>query len=132
MLSEKELLKLLHDIEADNIERTVATKDTDKFGEAVCAFANDFPGRRQAGYLLVGVKDNGELSGLKVTDELLRNLGGIRWDGNIQPLPAITVQKFSLADGVLRAQEALAGNGNPPAEFNFQPTYFLATVRGVK
>jgi ATP-dependent DNA helicase RecG len=41
MLSEKELLKLLQDIEADSIERTVATKDTDKFGEAVCAIASE-------------------------------------------------------------------------------------------
>jgi ATP-dependent DNA helicase RecG len=31
--------------------------------------------------------------------------------------------------GVLRAQEALAENGNPPAEFLFQPTYFMATLR---
>jgi ATP-dependent DNA helicase RecG len=30
--------------------------------------------------------------------------------------------------GVLRAQEALAKNGNPPAEFRFEPTYFLVTV----
>ncbi len=116
MLSEKELLKLLHDIEADNIERTVATKDTDKFGEAVCAFANDFPGRRQAGYLLVGVKDNGKLSGLKVTDELLRNLGGIRSDGNIQPLPAISVQKFSLAGGDVAVVEVLPSD-LPPVRY---------------
>jgi len=116
MLSEKELLKLLQDIEADSIERTVATKDTDKFGEAVCAFANDFPGRRQAGYLLVGVKDNGELSGLKVTDELLRNLGGIRSDGNIQPLPAISVQKFSFPGGDVAVVEVLPSD-LPPVRY---------------
>lgn len=32
--------------------------------------------------------------------------------------------------GVIRAQEALAKNGNPLAEFVFEPTYVLATVRG--
>jgi ATP-dependent DNA helicase RecG len=31
--------------------------------------------------------------------------------------------------GVLRAQEALKRNGNPPAEFTFEPSYFLATIR---
>jgi len=31
--------------------------------------------------------------------------------------------------GVLRAQEALLRNGNPPAEFTFEPTYVLATIR---
>lgn len=116
MLSEKELLKLLLDIEADNIERTIAIKNTDKFGEAVCAFANDFPGHRQAGYLLVGVEDNGELSGLKVTDEILRNLGGIRSDGNIQPLPAISVQKFSLPGGDVAVVEVLPSD-LPPVRY---------------
>ncbi len=31
--------------------------------------------------------------------------------------------------GVLRAQEALARNGNPPAEFMFDPGFVLATIR---
>jgi len=32
------------------------------------------------------------------------------------------------ARGVLRAQRALTNNGNPPAEFSFQPTYVLASI----
>ncbi len=31
--------------------------------------------------------------------------------------------------GVLRAQDALAANGNPPAVFAFEDTYFLATLK---
>jgi hypothetical protein len=30
---------------------------------------------------------------------------------------------------VYRAQEALAKNGNPPAEFEFDPHFVLATIR---
>ncbi|MCI0470979.1 MAG: putative DNA binding domain-containing protein [Candidatus Aminicenantes bacterium] len=116
MLTEEELLKSIHDLESDNIERTVATKDTDKFGEAICAFANDFPGSCKPGYLVVGVKDNGELSGLTVTDELLRNLGGIRSDGNIQPLPALIVKKFSLPGGDVAVVEVLPSD-LPPARY---------------
>jgi len=99
MKTEEEILKLMRDCEADNVERTAATKDTDKFAIAICAFANDFPAHRQPGYLIIGVNDNGDLSGLKVTDELLKNLGGIRSDGNIQPLPAMNIQKFSFPQG---------------------------------
>ncbi len=116
MLSEAELITLLHEIEADNIERTVTTTNTDKFSEAICAFANDFPDHRKPGYLLVGVKDNGELSGLKVTDELLRNLGGIRGDGNIQPLPSIIVKKFSFPDGEVAVVEVLPSD-LPPVRY---------------
>ena len=40
---------------------------------------------------MIGAFDNGLLGGLKVTDELLRNLAGLRADGNIQPKPALAV-----------------------------------------
>ena len=39
MLSNEEIKVRLEDIEADNIERTVSTRDTDKFCKAICAFA---------------------------------------------------------------------------------------------
>jgi ATP-dependent DNA helicase RecG len=54
MLSRDELLTLLSDLESDRIERTVSTTKTDKFAEAVCAFANDFPRHRQPGFLILG------------------------------------------------------------------------------
>ena len=63
--------------ESDRVELTVSTKNTDKFGEAICAFANDFPNHRQPGYLLVGVDDDGKAAGLTATDELpLRGIAG--------------------------------------------------------
>jgi ATP-dependent DNA helicase RecG len=116
VLSENELLKLIGDMEADNIERTTTTKNTNKFCEAICAFANDFPGHRQPGYLIVGIKDNGELSGLTVDDELLKNLGGIRSDGNIQPLPAMTVKKYSLPGGDVAVVEVFPSD-LPPVRY---------------
>ena len=90
---------MLISTESDRIERTISTTDTDKFGEAICAFANDLPNHSQSGYLLIGVQDNGTLSGLQVTDQLLQNLAALRTDGNIIPPPALTVQKFTLPDG---------------------------------
>ena len=57
MLTKEELLELIQDIESSRAERTVSVNDTDKFCEAVCAFANDMPDSKQNGYLLVGVHD---------------------------------------------------------------------------
>lgn len=99
MLTGPELRNLLSDMELDRVERTESVSNTDKFCEAVCAFANDMPGHRQPGYLLIGVQDDGSLSGLVVTDQLLKNLGAIRSDGNILPQPALNVTKFSLPHG---------------------------------
>lgn len=99
MLTPEELQNILLDLESDHIERAVSTDKTDKFGEAICAFANDFPQHGLPGYLLIGIKDDGSPSGLQVTDRLLQNLATLRSDGNIQPLPALTVQKYVSPNG---------------------------------
>lgn len=87
------------ELESDRAERTESTTNTEKFCEAVCAFANDFPRHGTPGYLLVGVDDAGRACGLTVTDEILRSLSDIRSAGNVLPQPAMTVARFSLEDG---------------------------------
>ena len=98
-MTEQELRELLANHEADRVEFTTATKDTDKFSEAVCAFANDLPNHGTPGYLIIGVDNAGHFAGIPVTDELLRNLGGLRDDGNIQPLPMLSVEKLPTTQG---------------------------------
>src|SRR5258707_909033 len=68
-MDERQLRDLLARHEDDQVEFTTSTRDTDKFCEAVCAFANDLPNHGSPGYLIIGVSDAGELGGLKVTDE---------------------------------------------------------------
>ena len=99
MLTPEFVHELLADLESDRIERTTSVSNTDKFAQAICAFGNDYPGHRKPGYLIVGANDDGSLAGLTVTDELLRNLGGIRADGNVLPPPAMSVEKIVLPGG---------------------------------
>lgn len=113
ILSEEQLTELLADLEADNVERTQSTKDTGKFCEAVCAFANDLPNRQRPGYLLIGVDDRGKLTGLKVTDELMKNLGGIRADGNVLPTPSMSLDKFTYPEGEVAVVEVLPSDLPP-------------------
>ena len=81
------------------MERTISTTNTDKFGQAICAFANDLPDHRQTSYLFLGVKDDGEVQGLDMTDELLKNVAAIRTDGNIQLQPSMTEEKVAIPEG---------------------------------
>ena len=90
---------LLGDLENDSVERTISTTNTDKFGQAICAFANDLPCNNHPGYLIIGAEDDGSLHPIHVTDELLKNIAGIRTDGNIQPQPSMTVQKLTFPEG---------------------------------
>ena len=95
----EELYELLQSDESYRIERTVSTGNMDKFQEAICAFANDMPGKRQKGYLLIGVYDDGRISGLKVDDTLMKKISGIRSDGNILPLPVMSTEKVETPQG---------------------------------
>ena len=94
-----EIRTLLNDLESDRIERTISTTNTDKFGQAICAFANDLPNHQMPGFLFLGVLDNGEIQGVDATDELLKNVAAIRTDGNIQPQPTMTVEKVEMEEG---------------------------------
>lgn len=116
MLSKEELQKLLTDLESDRVERTEATKNTDKFSEAICAFANDFPNHKKNGYLLLGVKDDGSLSGLKARDELLKDLAAIRHNGQILPQPTMTIQKYEFEAGEIVVVEVFP-TYHPPVRY---------------
>lgn len=98
-MTKEELYRLLQIDESYRIERTVSTSNMDKFQEAICAFSNDLPGAGKKGYLLIGVKDNGEISGLEVDDDLMKRISGIRSDGNILPLPIMNTEKVETAEG---------------------------------
>ncbi len=121
MLTEKELLQLMADLESDRVERTESVSDMDKFCIAACAFANDFPNHRQPGFLLVGVTNRGKAVGLNVTDKLLLTLGEVRANGNVLPIPAIHVYKLTLSDssGEVAVLEVLPSD-LPPVRFKGQ------------
>lgn len=116
MLTEDQVRKLLTDPESDAIERTSSVNDTEKFCQAVCAFANDLSGNRKPGYLLIGVKDKGALSGLRVTDELLKNLSAIRSDGNVLPQPHMNVFKHAFPEGDVAIVEVFPSD-LPPVRY---------------
>ena len=113
-VSDDELLFLLCDAESDRVERKRSFKnEADKARQAVCAFANDLPNHCKPGVLFIGVEDNGEPSGLHITDELLRSLADIRDDGNILPLPVITVEKRILKGTEIAVVTVMPSDSTP-------------------
>lgn len=138
MITPKEILDLLKSTESYRVERTTSTGNMDKFCEAICAFSNDMPGSRKNGYLIIGASDDGSIAGMRVDDALLKKIAGIRSDGNILPLPTMSVERFPFPEGdllvaeamkigkyvnkfnrgVARVQEMLKENGNSRAEFD--------------
>ena len=105
MITKEQLKELLYSDETYRVERTITTTNVDKLQEAICAFANDLPDSKKNGYLILGAYDDGRLSGLKVNDELMKNIAALRSNGNILPVPTMSVEKFSFPEGDLLVAE---------------------------
>lgn len=116
MITKEEILELLHTTETFRVERTTSTGDMDKFQEAICAFANDLPNSRKKGYLILGAYDDGRLSGLQVTDDLLKKIAAIRSNGNILPIPVMSVDRFTFPEGDLLVAEVTPSD-LPPVRY---------------
>ena len=99
MLTELQLRELLKDLESETVERTRAFDKVEKMGQAISAFANDIANRQKPGYLLLGVEDNGIISGRRIDDDRFASLGGLKTDGNLRPPPSMSIEKFSLEEG---------------------------------
>lgn len=117
--SDEELLELLKSLESDRIERKESFNGDvpRKVRQAVCAFANDLPNHNEPGVLFVGAKDDGEPSGLHVTDRLLLALADIKTDGNILPLPVLSVEKRVLRGAELAVVTVMPSD-MPPVKYD--------------
>ena len=129
MLSDDELRGLLHHGEADHVERTQSLTDRRKFGEAICAFANDLPDRRRVGVLFVGVRDDGHCANVSIEEQILQTLMGFRTDGTILPPPVISVRRHSL-DGCTMAIVEVAPSDNPPIKYDGRVCIRIGPRRG--
>ncbi len=129
MLSDDELRNLLNLGEADHLEKTRSRTDTQKFGEAICAFANDLPDRRQVGVLFVGVEDNGRCANTLIDENILQTLMGFRTDGTILPPPMIHVRRHTL-DGCTMAIVEVIPSDNPPLKYNGRVCIRIGQRRG--
>ena len=98
------------------VDRMESGSDQSTVGRSICAFANDLPELHQPGVIFVGSRGDGTCAELLVDDNLLLQLAGIRDDGDLQPLPSLTVEKRTISGctvAVILVQPSLC----PPMRF---------------
>lgn len=116
--TEQELLQRIAAGESDRVEfkESLSDRAPTRIREAICAFANDLPDHSVPGLIFVGVKDDGTIGDLAVTDQLLQQLADMKTDGNILPPPSLSVEKQ-----VLRGREvaiiSVQPSDSPPVRF---------------
>ena len=98
-LDERELANLILRGEGMRVEfkRSLKGSALRRIQETICAFANDLSSSGELGIVVVGVKDDGTPSGLRVSDQILLTLTDIQSNGNILPPPTLTVEKRAYA-----------------------------------
>ena len=114
--TDAELEAMMVDLESDLVERKESAQDGSKIRRNICAFANDLPRNSKPGVLFIGVRDNGSCASLQVDDAMLTRLANIPGEGQILPLPSMTVQKRILR-GCEVAVVAVAPSSEPPVRF---------------
>ena len=114
-LEDEELARLILEGETHRVEfkSTLSAETKKRIREAVCAFSNDLSGSGQVGIVVVGLNDDGTLSGIEVTDEMLRSLANIRGDGHILPVPTLLVEKRLYNGEELAVVTVLLSNSPP-------------------
>ncbi len=130
MITKEQLEQLLPQLEQDRIEKTISVNDPNKFGEAICAFANDLANHNQPGYLIVGAHDNGTKAGMTISEQNLQTLLSFRTDGRIVPPPSMVVTKFDFPDGELAVVE-VQPHFLPPVRFNGRVFIRAGIRRGI-
>ena len=114
--SDAELELLMADLESDFVERKESFADGRRIRRNICAFANDLPGNGRPGVVLVGVRDDGTCASLPIDDDLLVRLSNIHGEGDILPLPSMTVQKRRL-NGCDVAVVTVEPSADPPVRY---------------
>ena len=114
--SDAQLESLLSEGESDHVEWKRSAKDRGGICRNICAFANELTGAGKPGVIFVGVNDDGSCAGIRIDDALLRTLAQMRGEGNILPLPTMTVEKKTLAGCELAVVQVEPAE-NPPVRY---------------
>jgi len=116
-MTDEELEELFRDLESDRTERKESVSDSGRIRQAICAFANDMPNHRKPGVVFIGARNDGTCANLQITDRLLLVLADMRSDGNILPMPVMSVQKRNVR-GFELAVVIVEPSDFPPVRYN--------------
>lgn len=124
MITEERLRELLPLMETAWVEKTESMPKSlshdrikHKVGQAICAFANDLVDRKEPGYFIMGVSDDGTVVNQDFIEEsLIQAIQSFRTDGRIMPPPSIQVQPFELPEGHVLVVEVMPAH-YPPVRY---------------
>lgn len=128
MLSDEELIQLWECGESEFVEFKPSTSDKADIYHDICAFSNDVNDSGRTGVLFIGLNDDGSVTGINITDNLIKELAQIRLQGNIDPMPDMQVAKRNLKGQELAVVEVKPAT-EPPARYKGRTCIRVGTLR---
>jgi ATP-dependent DNA helicase RecG len=114
-MTDEEVATLIRSTESDRVERKESLSD--RVRKAICAFANDLAGHQRPSVVIVGQRDDGSCANLKIDDQLLTTLAGIRVESAFAPFPSIDVRRLTV-DGCDLAIITVHHSSSPPVRYD--------------
>ncbi|MBS1942662.1 MAG: putative DNA binding domain-containing protein [Bacteroidetes bacterium] len=128
MLSDDELIGLWKSGESEFVEFKPSTSDKADIYHDICAFSNDVNDSGRTGVLFVGLNDDGTVTGIAITENLITALAQIRLQGNIDPMPDLQVHKRTLNGTDLAVVEVKPSLG-PPVRYKGRTCIRINSLR---
>lgn len=132
VITDDELARYIESQETDRTEfkETLQGDAPTRIREAICAFANDLPGRRAPGIVVVGLRNDGTPAGTVIDERLILSLTHMRSDGNIVPPPTLLVEKREYAASDI-AVVTVWPSDSPPVRYNGAIHIRIGPRRGI-
>jgi ATP-dependent DNA helicase RecG len=102
----------------------------EKARQAVCAFANDLPNHNRPGVVFIGVKDDGTVRRIEVSDRLSQTLSDIKTDGKIVPPPTLTVERRTFNNAAVAVVSVWPADA-PPVRYDGRIWIGIEPRRGI-
>ncbi len=128
MLTDQELIDLWNNGESEFVEFKPSASDKADIYHDICAFSNDVNGSGRTGAIFIGLNDDGTVTGINITDRLIRELALIRMQPHVQPMPDMAVNKHVL-NGAELAVIQVRPSDLAPVKYSGRTCIRVGTVR---
>lgn len=96
MLTDDELIKRKETGESSHVEFKPSTAQNTAIRRAICAFANDLEGQGEAGFVFVGLSDDGTCKGITTPDQDQKKISDWALGGDILPRPDVEIAERTI------------------------------------
>jgi ATP-dependent DNA helicase RecG len=118
LLTVNQVIEFIRGGESAQLEfkESASSAAIEKIAKTICAYSNDLAAHGGSSHVVIGVDDDGQITGTVGDDQELQRLANIRSDGKMTPLPTIIVDVVSIENKKIIVVE-VSPSSSPPVRY---------------